>query len=185
MTSSPAVRIVQVSDTHLSLRAPEARANWDAIVEHLAADPPDLVINTGDVSLDGAHDLEDLDYAVRAHQALPAPWRVIPGNHDVGDIGEITEPAGVILRSRFVEMFGDAFWSVPCGEWDVIGVDIQALAAEDDAEELWEWLDGALATRRPVMFCMHRPLMPFAVGETDDPRRYETFESNCELGSAP
>ena len=183
MTSSPVVRIVQLSDTHLSQNAPEARANWDAIVEHLAADPPDLVINTGDISLNGAHHLADLEYAFRAHQALPAPWRVIPGNHDVGDIGEITEPAGAGLRARFVALFGDAFWSVPCGEWDVIGIDIQALAAEDHAEELWDWLDGVLATKRPVMFCMHRPLMPYAAGETDEPRRYVTGELRARLRS--
>lgn len=181
MTSRSPVRIVQLSDSHLSQRAPEARANWDAIVEHLAADPPDLVINTGDVSLDGAHDVADLVYAFRAHEALSAPWRVIPGNHDVGDIGEFPEPAGAVLRSRFVDLFGDAFWSVPCGEWDVIGIDIQALAAEEDVEELWDWLGGVLATRRPAMLCMHRPLMPWAAGETDEPLRYVTGELRTRL----
>jgi alkaline phosphatase D len=50
------VRIVQVSDTHHSPRTPEARSNWDAIVDYLIANPPDLVVNTGDVSLDGAND---------------------------------------------------------------------------------------------------------------------------------
>ena len=72
--------------------------------------------------------------------------------------------------------FGDAFWSLPCGEWDVIGIDIQALAAEKDVEELWDWLDGVLATSRPAMCCMHRTLTPLSACGTDEPLRYVTGE---------
>jgi 3',5'-cyclic AMP phosphodiesterase CpdA len=176
------VRIVQVSDTHLSRRTPEASANWSAIVDHLTADPPDLIVNTGDVSLDGANEATDLEYAYRAHKSLPAPWRAIPGNHDVGDIGATTDPTDSDRRARFADVFGDPFWIVPCGGWDVVGVDIQAMAAPTDAvEPAWEWLGRALTTNRPVMLCMHRPLMPFSAGESDEPRRYLTGDPRERL----
>lgn len=44
-----------VSDTHLSAVAPEAEANWDAVVRHIALTAPDLVVHVGDLSLDGTH----------------------------------------------------------------------------------------------------------------------------------
>ena len=54
----------------------------DVIVEIHLNDGTQLYGETADISLDGAHDVADLDDAIRAHEALPAPWRVIPGNHD-------------------------------------------------------------------------------------------------------
>lgn len=169
------VRVVQISDTHLSRRTPEARSNWNTIVAYLSADPPDLVINTGDVSLDGAHDVDDLQYALDAHRLLPGPWRAIPGNHDVGDVEPTTDPTDANRRARFADVFGDPFWTVSCGAWDIVGVDIQALASTADvAEPAWERLGAALDTARPVMLCMHRPLMPLVPGEIDEPRRYVT-----------
>jgi 3',5'-cyclic AMP phosphodiesterase CpdA len=49
-----AARVVLVSDSHLSASAPQAQANWDAVVSYVAAALPDLVIHLGDLSLDGA-----------------------------------------------------------------------------------------------------------------------------------
>ena len=45
-----AIRVTVVSDSHLSDRNPGGRRHWDAVVEHLAADPPDLVVHAGDAS---------------------------------------------------------------------------------------------------------------------------------------
>jgi len=39
-----AIRVTVVSDSHLSDRNPDASRHWDSVVEHLAADPPDLVV---------------------------------------------------------------------------------------------------------------------------------------------
>jgi predicted phosphodiesterase len=46
-----AIRVTVVSDSHLSARNPDASRHWDSVVEHLAADPPDLVVHAGDAAL--------------------------------------------------------------------------------------------------------------------------------------
>jgi hypothetical protein len=39
-----AARVILVSDSHLSGDAPQARANWDAVVSYVTAAAPDLVL---------------------------------------------------------------------------------------------------------------------------------------------
>ena len=64
---------------------PGGDRNWTAIVDHLAITKPDLVIHAGDISLDGAHSREDLEHAKVQLDRLGAPWRAVPGNHDLGE----------------------------------------------------------------------------------------------------
>ena len=45
--------IIQISDTHLSPVKPHFADNWKPLAEWLAAEGPDLVIHTGDVTVDG------------------------------------------------------------------------------------------------------------------------------------
>ena len=47
-------RIVQISDTHLSPAKQHFAGNWQPLRAWLAAQKPDLVIHTGDVTVDGA-----------------------------------------------------------------------------------------------------------------------------------
>jgi predicted MPP superfamily phosphohydrolase len=49
-----AVRIVQISDTHLSQDKPRYLDNWAPLAAWTATQHPDLVIHTGDVTGDGA-----------------------------------------------------------------------------------------------------------------------------------
>jgi 3',5'-cyclic AMP phosphodiesterase CpdA len=78
-------RVILVSDTHLSASAPQAQANWDAVVGYVGACSPDLVIHLGDLSLDGASDAAGLRRGRTQLDRLPAPWHAVPGNHDIGD----------------------------------------------------------------------------------------------------
>jgi alkaline phosphatase D len=55
------------------------------VVDAIAAEQPDLVVNTGDISLDGADHEDDLAAAREEHAALASPVRCNPGNHDDGD----------------------------------------------------------------------------------------------------
>jgi len=43
------VRLVHISDTHLSPTRPLFLDNFRRLAEVLAADPPDLIVNTGDI----------------------------------------------------------------------------------------------------------------------------------------
>lgn len=64
-------RVILVSDTHLSASAPQAQANWDAVVSYVGACAADLVIHLGDLSLDGAGNVVDLRHGRTQLDRLP------------------------------------------------------------------------------------------------------------------
>jgi 3',5'-cyclic-AMP phosphodiesterase len=78
-------RIGQISDTHLSASKPYFVGNFLKVVEHISTRGADLVLNSGDMLLDGAAQEEDLIAAKRLHARLDLPLRFIPGNHDIGE----------------------------------------------------------------------------------------------------
>ncbi len=166
-------RVIQVSDSHLSTRSPFADANWDVVVDYVNANRPELVVHTGDISLDGADHLDDLLYARAQLNRLRVPWLAIPGNHDLGDLGETTQPVTAARRERYAAVFGQGSWMLDLGGWRLVGVDVQTLASDlDAAPRLWHWLEATLAVDVPTALFLHRPLQPWRSGENDDPRRY-------------
>ena len=78
-------RIAQISDTHLSDHKPFFVDNFVRISEAIRQTKPDLLLNSGDISLDGASDESDLAAARLLHDGLGLPTRFLPGNHDLGD----------------------------------------------------------------------------------------------------
>ena len=58
-------RIAQISDTHLSREKPFFNENFARVSEHLIGQRPDLVINSGDMALDGPSREGDLAEARR------------------------------------------------------------------------------------------------------------------------
>jgi hypothetical protein len=157
-----------VSDTHLAARAPEADANWAAIVDHVDATRPSLVVHLGDASLDGAHRPADLDHARARLDELDehgVAWRAIPGNHDIGDnpAGDHvpSTPVDDVRRQRWLDVVGPDRWALDLDGWRLVAVDAQlfgsGLAAE---EEQWEWLGAAAADQRDgraVALLSHKP----------------------------
>ena len=162
-----------MSDSHLSPTAPFADDNWQAVLDHLDQDPPALVIHTGDISLNGADHVGDLEHARRQLDRIRVPWLAIPGNHDIGDLGETSQPVTAARRDRYAEVFGDDRWSTRIDGWHLIGLDVQTLASDLPAStELWDWFADHLDDRDPTAVWIHRPLQPWAAGEIDDPNRY-------------
>ena len=53
------MRVIQISDTHLSAGKPHFADNWAPLADWIEAQRPDLVIHTGDVTVDGADAPED------------------------------------------------------------------------------------------------------------------------------
>ena len=174
-----ATRLVVVSDSHLSERTPEAASNWRAILDHVAATAPDLVVHAGDVTADGAVHPADLPYAGRELARLAVPCAVVPGNHDVGDIpgtGEILgPPVGADSIARFRDTFGADRFSIRAGAWRVLGLDAQVLGAGGDVEaDHGDWVErevAAIPADVPVVVVAHRPVVP-APGDRDLPGRY-------------
>ena len=183
-------RVVHISDTHLSPEAPAFVPNFEAIVGIVRGLRPDLVVNTGDVALDGANRESDLVFARRCHERLDVPWRAIPGNHDLGDNPWKAGLADAITddrRARYRQHFGDDFWQLDTGDWLLIGVNAQlfgsGLAAEDAQ---WTFIASVPATAgaKPIALFVHKPLFKDDPGETDVVGRYVPPESRRRLEAA-
>ena len=158
-------RVILVSDSHLSESAPQAQANWDAVVSQVGAAAPDLVIHLGDLSLDGAHRAADLRYGRRQLDRLPVPWRAVPGNHDIGDNPSPGTPADHAVdaarHQRWLDVIGPDYWSATAGGWLLLAVDAQLLGSGLEAEaRQWSWLEdqAARAHGQPVALITHKPV---------------------------
>jgi hypothetical protein len=57
------IRVVQVSDTHVSRKRAYFVDNWNVFVDEMRHDPPHLIVHSGDVSFDGAADEDDIAFA--------------------------------------------------------------------------------------------------------------------------
>ena len=73
----PEFRLTQISDTHLSRAARFAKLteNFHRVAEHIDANRPDLVVNSGDVAWDAPGSLAVLKYGKELHAALPVTCR--------------------------------------------------------------------------------------------------------------
>ena len=74
------MRIIQISDTHLSPGKAHFSRNWAPLAAWIVERRPALVIHTGDVTVDGAEVDEDLRYAARLMCSLGIRFRAVPGN---------------------------------------------------------------------------------------------------------
>lgn len=157
-------RMIQVSDAHLSARRAYGVANFEAVVAAANAAAPDLVVASGDLALDDVDDDADRLFARSCLDRLSAPWRALPGNHDVGDT--LPEPwmDQVVTADRrlaWVEAWGPDWWVEEADDWLVVGLDSLLFASDLPAEaDQWSWLEGVArhAGRRPVMLVLHKPL---------------------------
>ncbi|MES2464597.1 MAG: metallophosphoesterase, partial [Armatimonadota bacterium] len=130
---------------------------------HLQASPADLVVNTGDVSLNGA-DLEaDLEAARRMHEEMGLPFLAVPGNHDVG--GKLLPGAPGPMTpdrvQRYEDAFGASFWRRDIGNARILGLNSLLMgtgfARENDQ---WMFLEQELArpATMPTIVVSHQPL---------------------------
>lgn len=160
-----AARVILVSDTHLTASAPQAQANWDAVVGCVDAADPDLVIHLGDLSLDGARDAMDLCHGRAQLDRLPAAWRAVPGNHDIGDNPWPGAPADTavdaVRHQRWLDIVGADHWSAPVGGWVVLAVNAQLLDSGLAAETAqWSWLEDQARRHRGQLVALitHKPV---------------------------
>lgn len=161
--------VLQVSDTHLGSGTPLFRANFARVAEACQALAPDLVIATGDVSLDGAVQDGDLAYAA-AEFARFGPVHAVPGNHDVGDHPVIAprQPVDTGRLDRFRRHFGRDRWVIDREGWRILGLNSQVMGAHPDEYDQAAMIDQALATlgdRRLAVF-IHKPFFAADPNET-------------------
>lgn len=172
-----AFRVLQISDTHLSVRHDHFASNVEVIRLHVAAAAADLVINTGDLCMDGAGDARDLAVAADWHASLGAPVRAVPGNHDVGDIAAI-RPDQLVDDARLAAWrarFGADFWSLDVEDWRLVGLNAMLLGSGHPEEERqYAFLAVAAATDRRLALFLHKPL--FIESADEGPRGYWTVK---------
>jgi 3',5'-cyclic-AMP phosphodiesterase len=171
--------IAQISDTHLSDDKPFFVDNFLRIGEALRASRPDLVLNSGDIALDGASREADLAAARMLHDGLGLPMRFLPGNHDLGDCqdapshGEATIDA--MRRERYVRHFGPDWWWFDVPGWRVLGINTQLLASDLPAAEAQDaaitQATTSVGARRLALF-LHKPLFDRTVDEAEITGRF-------------
>lgn len=186
------MRIVQISDTHISHLGGVTSENFQTLVDFVNdVLRPDLVVNSGDVSMLTPDSAEDREAAHRLHAGFKAPLRVLPGNHDLGEAGDHAWMGLKVTSERvkgFTGTFGtDHFVELGTDGWAVVGMDSEILSSglPEEADQ-WAWLEdvGRQAEGRSVVLFLHKPLwspMPgftehaIAIGEADRDRILAIF----------
>ena len=180
-------RVIQISDCHLSREKSWFVPNFEAIARVINAERPDLVVNTGDVALDGQNREDDLAFARECHATLGVPCRAVPGNHDLGDNPPLRRPGEDITderRARYCRHFGEDHWLVDAGNWMLVGINAELLGSGLAAEDAqWSFLASAAAQAktRPVALFVHKPLFNRDPAETEVNHRYVTPESRRRI----
>jgi 3',5'-cyclic AMP phosphodiesterase CpdA len=152
-----------LSDLHLSHTHGFFWDNWRRARDAANAASPDLVVITGDLCINGPDSDDEMAFALRALAGLTAPWRALPGNHDIGDEPPGQDPDQIINAARLARwnrVFGADRFAETVGAWRVIGINAQLLGAglaEEQAQNAW--LDHELqAAGLPIVLLLHKPL---------------------------
>jgi 3',5'-cyclic AMP phosphodiesterase CpdA len=157
----PMVRVLHISDTHLSPRKPHFEPNWAPLRAWIDAQKPDLILHGGDVTVDGAGDEDDFRYCAELFASLPAPVLAVPGNHDVGEPRHLHQPVDAERLGRWRRYLGRDYWSRDIESWCLIGLNSQLFGSgeADEARQL-AWLEATMAAAggRRIAWFLHMPL---------------------------
>lgn len=155
------MRVIQISDTHLSPGKSHFAPNWAPLAEWLQAARPDLVVHTGDLSVDGADVEADLEHCAELLHSLPFPVLSVPGNHDVGDLPGTRQPATLERLERWRRIVGPDRWVHDQPGWRLVGLNSQVIGSggvEEAAQ--FAWLQAVLEAceGRGVVVFTHKPI---------------------------
>lgn len=131
------IRLVQLSDIHFVDQDP---APTDAALAYVRRDPPDLVVVTGDLTMNGRP--AEFEAAARWCGSLPEPKLITPGNHD-------TPYWNLVLRAltpfdRYRRYIGPPFG----GAHDADGLAVRMINTARGAQPRPDWSKGAVDLKR-------------------------------------
>ncbi|MCY1230872.1 3',5'-cyclic adenosine monophosphate phosphodiesterase CpdA [compost metagenome] len=155
------MKIVQISDTHLSPSKSHFNNNWEPVRAWIEEMAPDLVIHTGDLTIDGADREDDITFSLGLINRLSMPVLVVPGNHDVGHLPGAHQPVDPERLARWRGLAGPDYWVSDHGDWRLVGFNSLLVGFEDEEEEKqFAWLEEQLRDRdgRKVAVFAHKPL---------------------------
>lgn len=160
----PELRVIHVSDIHLSEKRAYNLKNWEICLRHIDSVKPDFVVVGGDMVLDDPDDAEDQYFARQQMNRISAPWYAVPGNHDVGDSlpnPYKDQPVTEERLARYKALYGDDRFAFDVAGWRFLGLNAQLLFSDLGAEEeQYRWLEGTLAASagQHVALFLHKPL---------------------------
>jgi 3',5'-cyclic AMP phosphodiesterase CpdA len=164
------LRVIQISDTHLSRQKSHFAGNWPPLAAWIAAERPDLVIHSGDLTIDGADTEDDLAYCAALLRDLGVTFRAVPGNHDVGDARHRHQPVDGARLARWQRHFGPDRWVEDAEDWRLVGIDAMLIGSGEpqEAEQL-AWLDEVMrdGEGRRLAWFLHKPLFLDTPDEAD------------------
>lgn len=158
------MRIIQISDTHISHLGGDTNANAERIVRFVNELSPDFVVHSGDVGILDPDEDRDRVAAQRILVGIEAPMRVLPGNHDVGEVGAhftANRPVSSERLAAFRSRFGEDRFVEIVGGWAVIGLNSEIFESGlPEEQEQWAWIERLpeLVGDRPALLFTHKPI---------------------------
>jgi len=167
------LRIVHISDTHISEQAPQRLQDLENCVQAInkLQEPPELVVHTGDIS----HNALPKEYhsARQVLDKLNAPYYVMAGNRD--------------KRAELLNEFADDRYRLPAQGWVQYSVEshpVRLLMVDTVSEnsnkgqlctERLAHLEAMLQadTTKPTVLFLHHP--PYEATGIPDPYQYEDW----------
>nr|WP_299496903.1 metallophosphoesterase [uncultured Rhizobium sp.] len=165
------MKIVQISDTHFSPSKAHFNGNWEPVRCWIETVKPDLVVHTGDLTIDGADQDDDISFSISLLQELDVPVLLVPGNHDVGHMPGSAQPIDDLRLARWRRLAGPDRFAKDLGVWRLIGLNSLLIGSGHAEEsEQFDWLVEMLEGRngRRVAIFGHKPLF------VDDPAEGDT-----------
>ena len=165
------MRIVQISDTHISHLGGIPSGNMSLLIDHVNNElRPDLVVHTGDVVIANPDSAQDRETAWNLVQKIDAPVLVLPGNHDVGESAAepwMELPVTSDRIAAFTNIWGPDRFFLPgslatrSDDWVFIGLNSERFSSGlPEEQDQWTWLADAAeqARGKSVMLFLHKPL---------------------------
>ena len=121
------MKIVQITDTHFSPTKPHFNGNWEPLASWIEQSGADLVVHTGDLSVDGADKDDDIAFCMDLMREVSAPMLLVPGNHDVGHLPGSLQPVNAGRLERWRRLVGPDYWMEDAGSWRLIGLDLSLI----------------------------------------------------------
>lgn len=160
------VRILHITDTHLSGTHPVFQFNWHLFAARVRALQPDLVIHTGDAAISDPDRVEDIAFARAEMDKLGVRYLIVPGNHDVGDnpvtadwLHRQPKHCTEERRQAWITHFGPDFWVEEIDGYRFVGLNAQLFGTGLVAEDAqWDMLREALKAGGQIVLVSHKPL---------------------------
>jgi 3',5'-cyclic-AMP phosphodiesterase len=185
-------RIAHISDTHLSGTKPYFAANFLKVVNQISSGGADLVLNSGDMSLDGSAQENDPIEARHLHDTLALPLRFIPGNHDIGESQDAPGSRGLPIlsaatRRRYLRHFGADYWCLHVPGWRLLAINDVLLGSDlAAADEQIRFVREVVSTAGQAALALftHRPLFHLAPDEQEVTGRFVNPQPRAMLLAA-